>query len=228
LGTKKDDKPLLILVTGVSGAGKSTALDAFADMGFFAVYNLPVPLLSNFVKLAQGTNKKFRRSALRLEVEADESYETLSQILEGLQKSDIIIQSIFLDCSAETAIKRYSETRRPHPAYDSSQDQSIADTVKRERLRLLPFKDNANHVIDTSSLTVHELKRELKHFTKDLSDKEQQSVRVNFLSFGFKHGLPRDCDLVIDVRFLPNPNFVEGLKELTGRDKPVIEYIDKI
>jgi len=225
---QNNEKPLLILVTGVSGAGKTTALDAFSDMGFFAVYNLPVSLLSNFVKLAQGTNQKFRRSALRLEIEAEQGYESLSQILKSLEKTDIIVETIFLDCSAETAIKRYSETRRPHPAYDSSQDQSIADTVKRERLRLLPFKENANQVIDTSQLTVHDLKRELKSFTKNLSVKEQHRVRVNFLSFGFKHGLPRDCDIVIDVRFLPNPNFIEGLKELSGRDQPVIDYIDKI
>ncbi len=223
---KAEEQRLVILVTGMSGAGKSTTLDVLSDLGLFAIYNLPVPLLPEFINLARSDGKRFKRAAILLELDPIQSFSALATTLGGeAADSDIRIETLFLDCSADVIIRRYSETRRPHPSYDSVRDKTLLDTIERERDQLLPFKELANHTLDTSQFTVHDLKRELKDYLRTVDDTETEAMRINFLSFGFKYGLPRDCDLIADVRFLPNPYFVDSLRDKSGLDQEVSNYV---
>lgn len=216
-----------MLVAGISGAGKSSALDVLSDLGFYAISNLPVALFTDFLELSKKTGAKYARTALILDIDSREKLNELMANIKSLCPKRNILQMIFLDCSTETIIRRYSETRRPHPGFDPLKDKTLHDTIQRERNRLLPIKEAAHFVVDTSCLTKHDLKRELKRFADTLSPESAKSVRVNFLSFGFKYGLPADCDLVIDVRFLPNPHFVDELRDKTGLEAPVSDYVMK-
>jgi UPF0042 nucleotide-binding protein len=132
---------------------------------------------------------------------------------------------IFLDADTRSIVRRYSETRRPHPGFDPAKDKSLEETIQRERARLQPIKEAADLVLDTSSMNIHALKRELRDFLQNLGTVSARSMLVNFLSFGFKRGTPIDCDLIVDVRFLKNPHFIEDLREQDGRDQPVRDYV---
>lgn len=215
----------LIMVTGLSGAGKSTAMQLFADSGYFAVDNLPVLLLPNYLSFTAVAPERYARTALLLDVDSRDSRSELMQFLATLSPRPSNVKIVFLDSDNRTIVKRYSETRRPHPGFDPSRDKTLEDTIQRERARLQPIKEIADIIMDTSHFNVHTLKRELREFLVSFGSNIDRQMRVNFLSFGFKYGAPIDCDLIVDVRFLRNPFFQEELRDLTGVDQKVAEYV---
>lgn len=215
----------LVLIAGLSGAGKSSAQNALEDEGYFVVDNLPVALFSSLISLSKSDPEKFKRTALLMFVDSTAKQEAFLLALKKLELFSNKTEVIFLDCETDIIIKRYSETRRPHPGFDAKRDKSLYDTVERERKRLAPIKELANMVIDTSDLNAHELRRKIRTFTQGLPGAEKSILRVNFTSFGFKYGLPKDCDLVVDVRFLKNPYFNSKLKHKTGLEKEVQDYV---
>jgi len=216
----------IILIAGVSGAGKSTALHTLSDLGFYAIDNLPLLLVPNFVQFSSRDPSKYQHTALLLDIDSKEKLEQLLQLIKKL-KNPKSLKLMFFDCAKETIIKRYSETRRPHPGFNPAQDKNLQDAILREKEILTPFKEKANILLDTTHYTVHDLRREVKEFVKTLYNKKAHDVRVNFVSFGFKHGIPIDCDLVMDVRFLPNPHFITELREKTGLERRVSSYVFK-
>jgi UPF0042 nucleotide-binding protein len=215
----------LIIVTGLSGAGKSSAMALLADSGYYVVDNLPVPLLGQFFDFSQGAVARYRNTALLIDVDSRESRVQLLSIVGSKGSRPENLKVIFLDADDHSIVRRYSETRRPHPGFDPAQDTTLKDTISRERSRLQPIKEAADLLVDTSSFNIHALRRELRSFLDSLGSVGRSSMRVNFLSFGFKHGIPLDCDLVIDVRFLRNPHFVEDLRHQDGRDAAVRDYV---
>jgi RNase adapter protein RapZ len=215
----------LVLIAGMSGAGKSTASHCLADMGYFVLDNLPVPLFSAFLDFSCSAPDKFARTALLLDIDAEQEQGEFLALLKGLPPAAKRIELVFLDCQTDTIVRRYSETRRPHPGFNPRQDSTLQDAIQREREKLLPLQEAASLRIDTSDMTVHGLKRELKAFVDGLGCTTQRTMRVNFLSFGFKYGIPADCDLVIDVRFLPNPYFIKGLRSQSGLDPEAQSYV---
>jgi UPF0042 nucleotide-binding protein len=215
----------LVLVTGISGAGKSTAMHLLSDSGYYVVDNLPLPLLRDFLAFSAGAGVRYRKTALLLDIDSDESQKYLSDILGDPSTRINKVQLVFLDADTRAVLRRYSETRRPHPGFDANIDSCLEDAIQRERDRLQPIKELANLALDTSDFTVHSLKRELREFLLSLRAITTQRMRVNFLSFGFKHGVPLDCDLIADVRFLKNPFYVESLRDKTGLDAEVRDYV---
>jgi len=215
----------LVLLLGISGAGKSTASKIIADMGYYTIENFPVDLLDQLTELMQQAPQRFARTSLLLDTDNQSEPEELLNSINKLEKETKNLRIVFFDCSTEAIIRRYSETRRPHPGFDSATDRSLEDTVARERSRLQLLKDKTHSVIDTSNLTIHQLKRELHRTLEDIANPTSSLLHLNFLSFGFKHGIPRDCDLVIDVRFLQNPHFIEKLQPLTGLDPHVSKFV---
>ena len=210
----------LVVVTGMSGGGKSTALKMLEDAGYYCVDNLPVSLIEKFVELIAMPNSESSKVALGLDVRADQSFEDVTRILEGLKEKGYKFEILFMDADENALIKRYKETRRVHPL---SQDGRVEDGVRRERKVLETIRRNADYVIDTSNLLTRELKEELDRIF--IRNKEYNSLMITVMSFGFKHGIPADADLVFDVRFLPNPFYVDGLKSKTGNDREVQEYV---
>lgn len=214
----------VVLVTGLSGAGKSTASKVLSDLGFYTIDNLPVGLLAGFTGISKQDPSRYSSSCLLIDIDSTRSVQGFLDDLEDIRKAKCI-RTIFLDCTTETIVKRYSETRRPHPYFDPHRDGTLSDTVDRERGRLLPLRERSDFVIDTSDLNVHDLKRELTRIAGEFSQDISSLIRINFLSFGFKYGPPFDCDLLIDVRFLPNPYFIEELRPKTGQDTEVASYV---
>lgn len=216
----------LIIVTGLSGAGKSSAMDLLEDSGYFGVDNLPVPLLNSFLELSKTAPDRFAHTALLLDINSRESR---SQLLPFIRPGGAArgqnIKVIFLDADTRSILRRYSETRRPHPGFDPAKDKSLEETIQRERARLQPIKEAADLVLDTSAMNIHALKRELRDFLQSIGTVSNRSMLINFLSFGFKRGTPIDCDLIVDVRFLKNPHFIEELRDQDGRDEAVRDYV---
>ena len=224
--TRIDHFKCFVLIAGVSGAGKSTALQTLSDFGFYIIDNLPLALVPNFVQFSRGAPQKYASTAMLLDIDSKEKLEQLLQLINMLGRPPAL-KLLFLDCSKETIIKRYSETRRPHPNFSPAQDKTLEDAIMREKEIMQPFRERADLLIDTSNLNVHELRREVRAFAESLGAPKAAQVRVNFLSFGFKYGIPLDCDLVVDVRFLPNPHFVPGLREKTGVERDVSDFVLK-
>ena len=196
-----------------------------SDSGYYIVDNLPVPLLESFLLLSQPHEGRFKKTALLLDINAEDHQEKVLSMLGIAAERPSNVHVVFLDADTKSIIRRYSETRRPHPNFDPEKDTSLADTIERERSQLQRVKETANLILDTSSHTVHSLKRHLRDFLQSLGTVSECTMRVNFLSFGFKKGAPIDCDLIVDVRFLKNPYFIEALREQTGKDAPVREYV---
>lgn len=209
-----------VVVTGMSGGGKSTALKMLEDAGFYCVDNLPLSLVEKFAELISMPNSEISKVALGLDVRSDQSFEDATRILGQLKQSGCTFEILFMDADEKALIKRYKETRRVHPL---AADGRVEDGVRRERKVLENVKKNADYVIDTTHLLTRELKEELDRIF--LENREYNSLMVTVMSFGFKHGIPADADLVFDVRFLPNPFYIDQLKEKTGNDEEVQKYV---
>ena len=208
-----------VVVTGMSGGGKSTALRMLEDVGFYCVDNLPVPLIEKFVELIDMPNSEVTKVALGLDVRADQPFEDAQKVLEKLKENGYNFEILFLEANDKVLLKRYKETRRMHPL---SQGGRVEDGIHRERKILEDIKRKSDYVLDTSNLLTRELKEEIDRiFVKN----EEYNSLITILSFGFKHGIPADADLVFDVRFLPNPFYIEELKYKTGNDSEVQEYV---
>ena len=209
-----------VIVTGMSGGGKSTALRMLEDAGFYCVDNLPVLLIEKFVELIAMPNSEVTKVALGLDVRADQSFEDVEKILHKLRDNGYSFEILFMEAGDAELLKRYKETRRVHPL---SPDGRIEDGIRREREILKNMKSQADYVIDTSRLLTRELKEELDRIF--VRNENYNSLMVTILSFGFKHGIPADADLVFDVRFLPNPYYEDELRPLTGMDESVFNYV---
>jgi UPF0042 nucleotide-binding protein len=210
----------LVVVTGMSGSGKRTALKMLEDMGYYCVDNLPVKLIEKFVELVSEKNTELSKVALGLDVRAEEPFCEVVKILNTIKDGNIKPEILFLETSEQVLLRRYKETRRLHPL---SPDGRVEDGIKKEREILVDIKKNADYVIDTSNLLTRDFKEELDKIF--LQNKQYNNLMVNIVSFGFKNGIPQDADLVFDVRFLPNPFYVERLKNLTGLDEAVQDYV---
>ena len=209
-----------VVVTGMSGGGKSTVLKMLEDLGFYCVDNLPLLLIEKFVELIITPGSEITKVALGLDVRADQPFNDVQKVLEKLKADGYSFDILFMDASDKVLIKRYKETRRMHPL---SPDGRIEDGVDRERKILEDMRRKADYVIDTSNLLTRELKEELDRIF--VQNEEYNSLMVSILSFGFKNGIPADADLVFDVRFLPNPFYIDELKHNTGNDKDVQDYV---
>jgi UPF0042 nucleotide-binding protein len=212
----------LVIITGFSGAGKSTAMAAFEDEGYFCVDNLPSEMIRSLVELFMHEGSKVRRAAIVSDVRGGSYFDGLESILDGLRASGVNHRVLFLDADEQTLMTRYKETRRRHPL---SPTGSVADGIARERALLVPLLPRADVVIDTAGLTAAMLRRKL---ADDLLPTQTPGrLAVTFQSFGFKHGPARDPDLLLDVRFLPNPHYEPDLRPLTGHDHRVVDFIDR-
>lgn len=209
-----------VVVTGMSGGGKSTALKMLEDVGFYCVDNLPVPLIEKFVELIALPNSEVNKVALGLDVRADQPFEDARKILEKLKENGYAFEILFMEASDQVLLKRYKETRRMHPL---SPEGRVEDGILKERKILENTRSTADYVIDTSKLLTRELKEEIDRIF--VKNEEYNSLIVTILSFGFKYGIPADADLVFDVRFLPNPFYIEELKYKTGNDAEVQDYV---
>lgn len=209
-----------VIITGMSGAGKTQAANVLEDIGFFCVDNLPSTLIPNFAELCAQADGRMQKIALVIDVREGRFLANLFDILDGLKKEGHRVMILFLNAGEDSLVRRFSETRRPHPL---AIDGSLVMGIRNERQILAKLQREADLVIDTSSCTVHE-------FRKLLFDAFQgwgisETTRISLVSFGYKYGLPNYADVIFDLRFLPNPHFVEELKPLTGKDQPVIDFI---
>jgi len=209
-----------IVVTGMSGAGKSAASRCLEDLGFFCIDNLPVTLIPKVAELCAQSEKRIERVALVVDAREGRFLEGLFDILVDLRREGHLVRIVFLDASDEALVRRFSESRRPHPLAPGG---STLEVIRAERERLARLKAEADLVIDTSSFTVHEFRKLLATSFLDLPAPQRTSLSL--VSFGYKYGLPVDADLIFDARCLPNPHFVDTLRSLTGREPQVVEYV---
>ena len=209
-----------VVVTGMSGGGKSTVLKMLEDAGFYCVDNLPISLVEKFVELISMPNSEVSKVALGLDVRSDQSFEDATRILAQMKQKGYAFEILFMEADEKVLIKRYKESRRIHPL---AMDGRVEDGVRRERKVLENVRKSADYVIDTTHLLTRELKEELDRIF--VENGEYNSLMVTVMSFGFKNGIPADADLVFDVRFLPNPFYIDQLKEKTGNDKEVQDYV---
>jgi len=209
-----------VIITGLSGAGKSQAVKYLEDFGYFCVDNLPPALITKFVELCHQTKGKIEKIALVIDIRGGLFFEDLFASLQELKESLFQYEILFLDASDEILVKRFKETRRIHPL---SGDGTISEGILKEREKLQYLKEKATNIIDTTNLIPSQLKEELRNIY--LEGNETNNLIINIVSFGFKKGIPLDADLVFDVRFLPNPFYVETLRDFTGQEESVREYV---
>jgi UPF0042 nucleotide-binding protein len=210
-----------VIITGLSGSGKGTFLRALEDRGYFCVDNLPVGLLSKFYELTLKSGDETNKVAMVIDVREGESLRMLPAIYQDLKKQEGLTTSLwFLEASDAALVRRFSETRRPHPLIP---DRPVSESIAQERELLAPIRELADHILDTSALTIHELR---KH-AHTLFGEQEARLLILLVSFGFKFGVPNASDLVFDVRFLPNPHFVPHLKALSGEDAAVVEFMNE-
>ena len=205
----------------MSGAGKSTALKMLEDMGYFCVDNLPVPLIPKFAELLAVPGTEMNKAALGVDIRSGQSFQELANVLKVLDEGGCQYEILYLESSDDVLVKRYKETRRFHPLAGS--DGRVEDGLKRERELLGFLKKKADYLVDTSHMLTRELKAELNKIF--VQNKEYKNLYITVLSFGFKYGIPNDADLVFDVRFLPNPYYIEELRPMSGNDQPVRDYV---
>jgi UPF0042 nucleotide-binding protein len=213
----------IVVVTGLSGSGKTVAIRALEDRGFFCIDNLPVALIPKFIELCLGYGEGIRRIALGVDLRAGQFLQSWPEVLTGLRSVGHHVEVIFIDAADEVLLHRFSETRRPHPL---AGDGPIQEGIARERKAMEEMRALADKVIDTSNLNVHELKKAIEEqFGHGVSPRK---MNLFLTSFGYKYGIPSDADIVLDCRFLPNPFFVHGLREKKGLEPEVVEFVLKL
>ncbi len=210
-----------VLITGFSGSGKGSVLKAFEDLGFYCVDNLPIDLIPKFAELCSGARSRIQRAAVVVDIRGGEALSRLPAMFETLARTNLKPTLVFLEASDRALIRRFEETRRPHPL---GRDLPVREGVRLERVLLKPMRELADVVIDTTRMTVHELRETV--LARFGGARTRHVLLVSVISFGFRHGVPADADLVFDVRFLPNPNYVSRLKAKTGRDPAVRRFVD--
>ena len=210
-----------VLITGMSGAGKSIAANCMEDMGYYCVDNLPSELLSKFAEICYQSDGKFDKVAFVIDARNQRNSDDILNEVEIFERHGNKVEILFLDADDETIVKRYKETRRLHPLSDGGR---IIEGIEKERKILAHLKDRATYVVDTSHLLTRELKENLTELFS--GEKRESTLSVNVLSFGFKYGIPNDADLVFDVRFLPNPYYIPELRDKTGLDKDIRDYVN--
>ena len=210
-----------LIITGLSGAGKSRAADVLEDLDYYCVDNMPVALIPRFAELCLDAHGRYERVALVTDVRERDGFGELLNTLDDLADMDCAVRILYMDADVRTLVRRYKESRRPHPL--AAPGLSVEDAVKREEELLAPIKARADYIVNSSSLTIGMLQNRL--FELFAEKGKRREIQVTVMSFGFKHGLPIDADLVFDVRFLPNPFYVEELRPLSGLDRPVAEFV---
>lgn len=209
-----------VIVTGMSGAGKSTALKMLEDMGYFCVDNLPIPLLPGFVQMLENTDTEMKKVALGLDVRSGQDLTGLRENLEEMDRNRVGYEILFLDANDAVLVKRYKETRRQHPLSGSGR---VDTGIAKEREKILFLKMKGTYILDTSKMLTRELRIELEKIFVD--GQSFCNLYITVMSFGFKYGIPQDADLVFDVRFLPNPYYIDTLREKTGNEAEVQDYV---
>ena len=217
---KQDEKSRIVIVTGMSGGGKTQASRYLEDLGYFCVDNLPPVFIPKFVELCSHGGSHVKKVVFVVDTRSREFFDALVQVLEDMDKDNLSYEMLFIDAADEVIIRRYKETRRRHPMAPSSR---ISDGVSKERARLETVRSKATYIIDTSSLTKSDLKEKIVRL---FGNPEGEQMNINILSFGFKFGMPLDADMVLDVRFLPNPFYIDSLRHKSGAVPEVAEYID--
>ena len=211
----------ILIISGLSGGGKSKAASFLEDSGFYIVDNMPAAMILKFAEFCAGSGGRYARVALVYDVRTAESFSELFDVLDKLKGMEGVCRMLFLEASPAAIIKRYKETRRRHPL--ERETDSLEEAVERERELMLPVKERADFIIDTTRLSTAKLRSELLRIFN--GEGEQAGMTVSVTSFGFKYGLPLEADLVLDVRFMPNPFYIEELRHQTGLDKPVSDYV---
>src|SRR5712692_6425964 len=215
-----EDRIRFVIVTGLSGAGKSYAIKCLEDLGYFCVDNLPTTLIPTFAELCAHSDRAIRKIALGIDVREGEYLAHILETLQELRANGHVADVLFLEASEETLVRRYHESRRRHPL---AGEGSVVDGIRAERKALAHLREAADRILDTSGLTVHQLKEQLVESYG--APGKRDALTVSLISFGYKHGIPYDADLVFDVRFLPNPHFVPALRALDGREPPVADFV---
>ena len=210
-----------LIITGMSGAGKSRAADVLEDLDFYCVDNMPAELMPMFARLCMATKGRYEKVALVTDVREKNGFGELLHILDGFDELEFDYKILYMDADVRTLVRRYKETRRPHPL--AQDGESLESSIRREEKLLEPIKKRSDYIIDTGSLTLGMLQNRL--YSIFAEDGQKKSVTVNVVSFGYKFGIPTDADLVFDVRFLPNPFYVDDLRTMSGMDEPVKDYI---
>ncbi|MDY6822403.1 MAG: RNase adapter RapZ [Thermodesulfobacteriota bacterium] len=210
----------ITIITGLSGSGKSTALDAFEDAGYYCVDNMPVALLPKFLEMPVQTSSELTGLAFVMDLRESAFVSQSGEIFTALKQKGYDIEILFLEADEDVLIQRYSQTRRHHPLAD---DKGLVEGIRDEKSQLQRLRKAADRIINTSRKTIHDLKSLV--FTMVQQNASQRTMRINIMSFGFKYGIPHDADIIMDVRFLPNPHFVEALKNLDGTAENVNNYI---
>lgn len=209
-----------VIITGLSGAGKTQAMRCFEDMGYFCVDNLPPALIPKFAELCSQASGPIDKVALVIDIRGGGFFDALFESLKLLSEKGFSYEILFLDASNDVLIKRFKESRRNHPLAPAGR---VIEGILEERKKLNDLKSKADHIIDTTNLTPGRLKEELKN--RFILGKHREKIMITILSFGFKYGIPLDADLVFDVRFLPNPYYIDSLKDISGNDQKVMDFV---
>ena len=210
-----------LIITGLSGAGKTRAADVLEDLDYYCVDNMPVALMTRFAELCLDTRGRYEKVALVTDIRDREGFGELPNTIEELRRMDCDVRILYMDADVPTLVRRYKESRRPHPLAEKG--MSTEEAVHREEELLAPIKRSADYVVNSSSMTLGMLQNRL--FSMFAGEDRKRSIDVTVMSFGFKHGIPLEADLVFDARFLPNPFYVEALRPLSGLDRPVAEFV---
>lgn len=211
-----------VIVTGISGAGKSSVLNILEDAGYFCVDNLPVSLIKTFIQIVEnGNDEKYRYTALGIDIRSAASFSGVDEVIDEMRKEEVPFEILYLDANDEALIRRFKETRRTHPL--AGKTGRIDDGISQERATIAFLKERADCVLDTSNMLMRDLTRTIRKMYAQ--DPDHQKIVITLLSFGFKFGIPSEADMVFDVRFLPNPYYVEELKALSGNDPPVSDFV---
>lgn len=211
----------VVIITGLSGSGKSTAIHVLEDLGFYCIDNLPVTLIPRFLELSENNKEPIGRVALGIDLRERVSLHEYPSVLDGLRTRGHHVEIVYFEAAEDVLVRRFSETRRPHPA---AGEGGVVQGIRTEREQLAGLRDRADRVLDTSAYTVHEL-REVLHQYLERQTHPRTTLLVTVQSFGYKYGVPIDADMMLDVRFLPNPFFIEALRNQTGTDSAVAEFI---